>query len=30
MATRNGGHDEGGGSRLWRGFQNLIFGDESG
>ena len=26
MATRN---DEGG-SRLWRGFQNLIFGDESG
>ena len=29
MATRNGGSDEGGGSRLWRGIQALIWGDES-
>ena len=27
MASRNGGHDPGGGSRLWRGIQHLLFGE---
>ncbi|MEO7602631.1 MAG: hemolysin family protein [Sphingomicrobium sp.] len=27
MASRNGGNDQGGGSRLWRGLQHLLFGE---